>query len=284
MALEGCLRRNQRLVVNADDFRAMTPRGNALIRSEAATPTRLDASISGWLGPVRERPDVRPRMARGRGRRYRASRDGPKSLGHAAVEVVVMRDDMSRSQRRRGPIVVPPIADSCRRATRRDVSGGRAELQIGARPEMRFSASCNCKRGQPAHRGCCRGSAESRLWDGRSHRAIAGSDWVCRARLEGFVLQSARCTLDFSSPEQGCEEAAFRVEQASERPVRAPVFEPPLGPAAGEPDVEVAELVERSGAVEQRDGRRLWLSSRVALTELVSRDGGSCSLPSPREP
>ncbi len=88
---------------------------------------------------------------------------------------------------------------------------------------------------------------------GRSaHRAIAGSEWVCRARFEGFVLQYVRCTVGFSSPEQGCEEAAFRVEQASEQPVRAAVFEPLLGPAAGEPDVEVAELVEHSGAVEQR--------------------------------
>src|SRR5258708_1221223 len=88
---------------------------------------------------------------------------------------------------------------------------------------------------------------------GRSaHRAIAGSEWVCRARFEGFVLQYVRCTVGFSSPEQGCEEAAFRVEQASEQPVRAPVLEPVLGPPAGEPDVEVAELVEHSGAVEQR--------------------------------
>src|SRR4051812_21775726 len=71
----------------------------------------------------------------------------------------------------------------------------------------------------------------------------------CRARLEGFVLQYVRCTGGFSSPEHGCEEAAFRVEQASEQPVRAPVFEPLLGPATGEPDVEVAELVEHRGAV-----------------------------------
>src|SRR2546423_4341572 len=66
------------------------------------------------------------------------------------------------------------------------------------------------------------------------------------------VGSSSGYPVGFSLPEQGCEEAAFRVEQASEQPVRAPVFEPLLGPAAGEPDVEVAELVEHSGAVEQR--------------------------------
>src|SRR5256714_9054273 len=66
------------------------------------------------------------------------------------------------------------------------------------------------------------------------------------------VGSSSGYPVGFSLPEQGCEEAAFRVEQASEQPVRAPVFEPLLGPAAGEPDVEVSELVEHRGAMEQR--------------------------------
>src|SRR5437763_16805175 len=55
-----------------------------------------------------------------------------------------------------------------------------------------------------------------------------------------------------SVDERGREVAAVRVEQASEQPVRAPIFKPVPRPVAGEPQLDIAELVEHRCAVEQR--------------------------------
>src|ERR1700704_166578 len=55
-----------------------------------------------------------------------------------------------------------------------------------------------------------------------------------------------------ASCQRGFEVAAVGLEQAGEQPVRAPIFEPVLGPVAAEPDLEIAELVEHRGAQEQR--------------------------------
>ena len=103
-----------------------------------------------------------------------------------------------------------------------------------------------------APRGWCRCSAESWLWDGRrTARSPVRSGCV---ELGSRDSSSNRCGArsDSRHLSRGARKPPSRVEQASEQPVRAPGFEPLLGPATSEPDVEVAELVEHSGAVEQR--------------------------------